>query len=154
MERFVTVSLAAAFRSGNSRKVKWQGKVVHSLVQLHAKEGDTIEVERISSSTTRAQALKIAVDKGNLRANGVLMPEAAIWTHTSPVLATLEVVGRKVRSVDIWNSWSFDGVDSSWIGSAGMLVETNGDQHTLRCSDGLGDPTFDDLIVNVVVRHV
>jgi hypothetical protein len=153
MERFVTPSLAAAFRSGHGRKVKWQGKVVHSLVHLQAKEGDTIEVARISSSTTRAQALKIAVDKGNLRVNGVLVPEAAIWTHTSPVLAILEVVGRKARSVDIWNSWSFDGVDSSWLGSAGMLVETDSNEHTLRCSDGLGDPTFDDLVVKVVVRH-
>jgi len=149
----VTTSLAAAFRSGHGRKVKWQGKVVHSLLQLHVKEGDTIEVERISSSPTRAQALKIAVDKGNLRANGVLMPEAAIWTHTSPIVATLEVVGRKARSLDIWNSWSFDGVDSSWLGSAGMLVESVGNEHTLRCSDGVGDPTFEDLIVKVVIRH-
>lgn len=150
----MTASLAAAFRTGNNRKVKWQGKVVFSIVQLQAKEGDTIEVERVSASTTRAQALKIAVDKGNLRANGVLVPEAAIWTHTSPELATLDIVGRKARSVDIWNSWSFDGVDSSWLGSAGMLVETDGNEHTLHCSDGLGDPTFDDLIVRVVIRHV
>lgn len=149
----MTSSLAAAFRSGNGRKIKWQGKIVYSMVQVSVKDGDIIDVERMAASQTRAQALKIALDKGNLRANGVLVPTAAIWTHTSPETATLQVVGRRARSVDIWNSWSFDGVDSSWLGNAGILVESSGDQHILRCSDGLGDATFDDLVVRVRVRH-
>ena len=146
-------SLAAAFRSGNGRKTKWHGQVVHSLFQLAAKDGDTIDITRITASPTRAQALKLAADKGNLRANGVVVSPIAIWTHTSPETVSIQVVGRKVRSVDIWNSWSFDGVDSSWLGSAGMLVESSGQTHALRCSDGLGEPTFDDLVVEIAVRH-
>lgn len=149
----MTTSLAAAFRSGNGRKVKWQGRFVYSMVQLGVKDGDIVEITRLSSSQTRAQALKLAVDKGDLRANGVLVPTAAIWTHTSPETATLQVVGKRAKSVDIWNSWSFEGVDSAWLGNAGMLVESDGDQHTLRCSDGVGDPTFDDLVVRVHVRR-
>ena len=121
----MSTSLAAAFRSGNGRKTKWQGDVVHSLLQLSVKDGDTIEITRLESSPTRAQALKVAADKGSLRANGVVVSPIAIWTHTSPEQVTLEVVGRKTRSVDIWNSWSFDGVDSSWLGSAGMIVESH-----------------------------
>ena len=149
----MTTSLAAAFRSGNGRKVKWQGNVVFSMVQLAVKEGDVIDITRVSSSPTRAQALKVAVDKGNVRANGVLVPTAAIWTHTSPEVASLQIVGRRARSVDIWNSWSFDGVDSSWLGSAGMLVSSDGDEHEFRCSDGVGDATFDDLVVRVHVHR-
>ena len=153
MELDVSASLAGAFRSGNGRKTKWQGNTVHSLFQLSVKEGDTVEITRLSSSPTRAQALKVAADKGSLRANGVVVSPIAIWTHTSPERVTLEVVGRRTRSIDIWNSWSYDGVDSSWLGSAGMLVESIDDVHRLRCSDGLGEPTFDDLIVEIVVRH-
>jgi len=121
------------------------------MLQLSVKEGDVISVTRVSASSTRAQALKIAVDKGNLRANGLLMTSAAIWTHTSPETATLEVIGRKARSIDVWNSWSFDGVDSSWLGSAGMLIGSDAATHTLRCSDGLAEPTFDDLVVTISV---
>jgi len=153
VERVVSTSLAAAFRSGNGRKTKWQGDVVHSLLQLSVKDGDTIEITRLESSPSRAQALKVAADKGSLRANGVVVSPIAIWTHTSPEQVTLEVVGRKTRSVDIWNSWSFDGVDSSWLGSAGMIVESTDNVHTVRCSDGLGEPTFDDLVVKIVIRH-
>ncbi len=149
----MTASLAAAFRNGNGRKVKWQGNVVYSMVHIGIKEGDVIDVTRVSTSATRAQALKVAVDKGNVRANGVLVPTAAIWTHTSPEVASLQIVGRRARSVDIWNSWSFDGVDSAWLGNAGMLVETNGDDHLIYCSDGVGDATFDDLVVELRVRR-
>ncbi len=146
-------SLARAFGSGGSRKIKWQGQIVHAVYQLAVKTGDVIELTRLNASTARAQALNLAVDKGTLRANGVLMETAAVWTHTSPETAPLEVVDRKARTVDIWNAWSFDGVESAWLGSAGMVVDENGDELTLRCSDGLGDATFDDLVVKVVITH-
>lgn len=149
----MSTSLASAFRSGNGRKIKWDGQAVHSLIQLNVKQGDTIEIRRVQSSPTRAQALKVAVDKGSLRANGVSVSPIAIWTHTSPEQVTLEVVGRRTKSIDIWNSWSFDGVDSSWLGNAGILIESTGDVHTLRCSDGVGEPSFDDLVVEVVIQH-
>lgn len=146
-------NLSAAFRSGNGRKTKWQGATVYSLFQLDVKDGDSVDIRRLDASPTRAQALKIAADKGSLRANGVVVSPIAIWTHTSPEQVTVQVVGRKVRSLDIWNSWSFDGVDSAWLGNAGMLVESSNGIHTLRCSDGLGDASFDDLVVEVEVRH-
>jgi len=148
----MTSSLASAFRSGNGRKAKWQGKTVRSLLQISIKDGDSITINRLGASTTRAQALKLAVDKGNFRVNGILASTVAIWTHTSPETTVLEVVGRRARSVDIWNSWSFDGVDSAWLGNAGMLIGSDGATHTVRCSDGLGEPTFDDLVVKISVN--
>jgi hypothetical protein len=62
-------------------------------------------------------------------------------------------VGRRDKNLDIWNSWSYEGVDSSWLGNAGMLVESSATGYLLRCSDGLGDPAFDDLVVRVEVQH-
>lgn len=144
-------SLAGAFSSGGGRKTTWQGLTVESMIEIPVADGDRIKLTRLSSSTVRAQALKLGIDKGELRANGVLMQTAAIWTHTSPIEIHLEVVGRRAKSVDIWNSWSSDGVDSSWLGSAGMLVERTPSCTTLRCSDGLGEPTFDDLIVKLEI---
>lgn len=146
-------SLAEAFRNSSGRKTKWQGQVVHSVVKIDVSDGDVIEIRRRSASGQRAQALKVAADKGGLRANGVLTPIAAIWTHTAPETAILEVSGKRTRSLDVWNSWSYDGVDSSWIGSAGILHDRDGDTHTLRCSDGVGDPAFEDLIVELSVTR-
>lgn len=147
------MSLATSFRSGNNRKIKWHGSPVHSMLQFGVTNGDTISVTRVRASSTRAQALKVSVDKGDLRANSILMTTAAIWTHTSPEQVSVEVVGRRVRSIDVWNSWSYDGVDSAWLGNAGIMVESKGDTHTLRCSDGLGEPNFDDLVVRLEIRR-
>ena len=149
----MTGSLASAFRNGNSRRTKWQGSTVHSVFELNVSDGDVVSIERLSASPTRAQALKLALDKGSFRANGLLLPSVAVWSHTAPAIVNLDVVGRRAHSVDVWNGWSFDGVDSSWLGNAGMIVDKLDDGFVFRCSDGLGQPTFDDLVVQVRVRR-
>lgn len=145
------MSLAQAFAKGNGRRTKWQGTTISSITRLDVSTGDRIAVTRVRSSRVRAQALKIAVDRGDLRANGIAVPVVSIWSHTAPERAELTVVGRRAKSIDIWNAWSFEGVDSAWIGNAGMLVEQEGATHVLRCSDGLGEPSFDDLVVRIEV---
>lgn len=145
----MTATLAAAFQRGNARKAKWQGTTVHSVLRIQVGEGDILRISRRTSSPSRAQALKVATDRGEVRANGIVVPVVAIWSHTAPPEVVVEVVGRRTRTVDLWNAWSFQGVDSAWLGNAGMIVESTGDSHLLRCSDGLGDVSFDDLVVHV-----
>ncbi len=145
------MSLAQAFAKGNGRRAKWQGSTINSLIRLDVSTGDRIAVTRVRSSRLRAQALKVGVDRGDLRANGVAVPVVSIWSHTAPERVELEVVGRRAKSIEVWNAWSFEGVDSAWIGNAGMITEQEGAARILRCSDGLGEPTFDDLVVRLEV---
>lgn len=146
-------TLAEAFRRGSGHKTEWGGQTVHSLVRLPVQDRTRINLTRLATSDTRAQALKISLDRGELRANGVLAPTIAIWSHTAPDSCTIDVVGKRARSIDIWNSWSLDGVDSAWLGQAGMLLESDGPRHVLRCSDGLGEPSFTDLVVRVEIER-
>lgn len=148
------MTLAEALAKGSGRKTKWQGRTVHSFVRIPVADRDRIVIHRLRSSKVRAQALKLAVDRGELKANGVVVSTVAVWSHTAPETVTLEVVGKRAKSLDIWNAWSYEGVDSSWLGNAGILVESTGDAHVLRCSDGLGEPAFDDLVARVEVSHV
>lgn len=133
------------------RKPRWNGKKVLEIVEVPVSDGDIITIDRIASSELRAQALKLGVDKGDLRANGVAVPTIAVWSHTAPQSVTVEVVGHKVRSMTLWNAWSHGGVDSSWIGSSGIVIEDDDSGRILRCSDGLGEATFDDLVVRVAI---
>lgn len=148
------MTLAEALAKGSGRKTKWQGRTVHSFVRIAVTDGDRIVIRRLRASKIRAQALKLAVDRGELKANGLVVSTVAVWSHTAPDTVTLDIVGKRAKSVDIWNAWSHEGVDSSWLGNAGILVESTGDGHLLRCSDGLGEPSFDDLVVRVEVNHV
>ena len=57
--------------------------------------------------------------------------------------------------VYLWNTWTVDGIEHAWLANAGMVVETDltGDAPAVRvaCSDGHGDPTFDDLVVRIAL---
>ncbi|MEM7092520.1 MAG: hypothetical protein AAF567_05930 [Actinomycetota bacterium] len=147
------MSLAQAFAKGNGRRTKHAGETIHSLLRLDVAPGDRLTVTRVAASRRRAQAIKLAVDRGDVRANGVVVPSIAIWSHTAPEQAELQIVGKRARSIDLWNAWSFQGVVSEWLGNAGMIVEDDGAAKLLRCSDGLGEPSFDDLVVRVEVHH-
>lgn len=147
------MTLAESFNRGNPRKTRFDGQTVHSYVRLPVADGTRITVTRVRSSLVRAQALKLAVDKGELKANGVVVPSVAVWSHTAPESVEIEVLGRKVRTLDIWNAWSLDGVDSSWLGNAGMLVDTSAGATLLSCSDGLGEPCFEDLVVRLEIAN-
>lgn len=142
-------SLARLFDKGDHRKATWQSTTIYSYLRFSINPGDTLRLTRQRSSPSRAQALKLALDKGELRANGVLMETAAVWSHSAPSEVTLEVVGRRARSIDIWNAWSLAGVESSWIGNSAMTVTSEGASHIIACSDGVGDVDFDDLVVRL-----
>src|SRR5881397_2580858 len=47
------------------------------------------------------------------------------------------------------NSWDQGGILQSWLGNAAMLIEEKEGSVILRCSDGLGDPEFGDLVVEL-----
>lgn len=142
-------SLARLFTKGDNRKATWQSTTIYSYLRFSINPGDTLRLTRQRSSPTRAQALKLELDKGELRANGVLMHTAAIWSHSAPSEVTLEVVGRRAKSIDIWNAWSLGGVESAWLGNSAMTVTTEGTSHIISCSDGVGSVDFDDLVVQL-----
>lgn len=142
-------SLARLFAKGDNRKATWQSTTIYSYLRFSINPGDTIRLTRQQSSPNRAQALKLALDKGELRANGVLMETAAVWSHSAPSEVTLEVVGRRARSIDIWNAWSLSGVESSWIGNSALTVTSEGTSHIIGCSDGVGSVDFNDLVVRL-----
>lgn len=61
------------------------------------------------------------------------------------------------RTIQIWNSWLVGEAHHSWTGNSGIVTEEleapAGASARLRlwCSDGLGDPSFDDLVAIVTI---
>ncbi len=60
-------------------------------------------------------------------------------------------------TLQLWNSWLIGDAEHAWTGNSGVVVEEldvpEGADARLRlwCSDGLGDPQFDDLVVVITV---
>jgi len=141
------LTLSEMFERSETDTIEWRDQVVRAVIRFPVKDGARLRVRRLGSSRDRAQAIKLALNSGSLRVNGLSSPSMAIWSHTAPEEIEIEVTGRRASTLDVWNSWSLDGVDNAWLGNSGIIVQDHAGGHTLQCSDGTGDPDFSDLVV-------
>ena len=44
------------------------------------------------------------------------------------------------------------GVDTSWIGNAGIVTKSSAEGEILQCSDGFDHASFSDLVVRISVN--
>lgn len=144
----VAPNLGDMFERSESGVVDWHGRVVHAVLRFPVEDGSSIRLRRLASSKDRAQAVKIAANKGGeLSVNGTMAKTVAIWSHNAPVEVEIGVHGRRASSIDVWNAWSLDGVDNAWLGNAGIVVQSHAGGHTLQCSDGVGEADFTNLVM-------
>lgn len=61
------------------------------------------------------------------------------------------------RTLQVWNTWLVGEAQHAWTGNSGIVVEELdapgevSQRLRLWCSDGLGDPSFDDLVLVLTV---
>jgi hypothetical protein len=95
--------------------------------------------------------LGIDIDPGTLIIAGEKASKMILRLDTAPdIVEVVYVPSRKGSMISIFNEWiNEDGGTDAWLMHAGMLVEETGNKMVLRCSDGRGEPTFDDLVVEI-----
>ena len=145
-------TLSELLARSNSDTINHRGRVIRSVVRIPVRDAATVRVERKSVGSHRPQAIKIGVQKGVLDVNGHRAPAVALWSHTSPDVVELTVRSGGATSLDVWNAWSMGGVDSAWIGNAGIVAKTTDRGQLLQCSDGIGPASFSDLVALIDVE--
>jgi hypothetical protein len=145
-------TIAELLENSDTDTVNHRGRVVRALVRFPVGDGSVVTVERLDVSDTRPQALKLAVNEGRLSVNGHDASVIALWSDTSPSTVELTVSG-DATTLEIWNAWSFGGIDSAWTGNAGIVTRATDAGTILQCSDGVGPASFSDLVVQVTVRR-
>jgi hypothetical protein len=98
--------------------------------------------------------VRLKLRGGHLDINEQQLDDVVLWTETSPspTHATIRATSRKPAALRVWNAWRDNsGTMQAWIGNAGILVEEQSNEVTLKCSDGFDEPTFDDLIVKLTL---
>lgn len=102
------------------------------------------------------QGVGISAEGGRLTINGEESEQFALWTTTAPddvtIIAT-PMRGRRTLTVRVWNTWKHPtwGSTMSSTANAGLVVErVSNTAARLHASAGPGEPTFDDLVVDVV----
>lgn len=147
-----TPTLSDLFADG-TETVEHRGRDVRPILRLAASEGTKVRVVRIAARPDRRQALKLAAVNGLIEVNGATSEVISLWSDTSPAEVDLTVVGAKARRLEVWNAWDLGGLETAWLGNAGMVVEQAERHLTLHCSDGLGPPNFTDLQVRLSVAQ-
>lgn len=145
--------LSATFAEQQSNVIDWNGMKIHGLFKFDDVP-DQLCLEFLGSKAHPVQGLQLRIRGGKLKIDGVEATDFVLWTDTAPesVTVTVRRTGRGKTTLKLWNVWR-GGLDvtQAWLGNAAIQVERSADPThvVLRCSDGEGEPDFEDLIVRV-----
>ncbi|MCY3968153.1 MAG: hypothetical protein OXE93_05770 [bacterium] len=147
-----TSAFSQAFAEGIG-SLQYEGQEVRPLLLLAVNENSKIRVHRVGARADRRQALKLAAVNGTLELEGISAEIISLWCDTSPETVELLVQGPQVRRVEVWNAWDLGGLETAWLGNAGIILEATQKHLTLHCSDGIGPPSFSDLTVEISIAN-
>lgn len=146
----------ALFIAAQANEIDWHGPLF-GFYELPA--GTTrLTLTFEASNADCPQGLCIKVRGESMRIQDVASPVFNIWTDTAPKRTEIKVVWKKTRttpkSLRVWNIWRRVTekweITEAWSGNSGMRVEDHDDgSWTFRCSDGVGDPDFNNLVATI-----
>ncbi|MGY6241783.1 hypothetical protein [Burkholderia ambifaria] len=151
------ISLAQRFQESKAPKIEVDGREIYSLYEIDVSSGDTVlSFDFVSSKKSSIQGVKIRASNCNVEVNNQILTDFFIWLDRDPNHIPLNVrIGKGGKAIlKVWNVWKYDDVVHAWIGNAAMLVK-RADRHiAFHCSDGIGDPDFEDLVFTIEVGKV
>jgi hypothetical protein len=144
-------TLDELFDESDGKPVAYGRHLVHAVIFREVTKPGRFIVRFIKAVKEPIQALSMDIDKGNLLIADVEASNMILRLDTSPAIVEVDYrPSRRGGKIAIYNSWiNEEGGIDEWLVNAGMLVQESGNKMILRCSDGLGEPTFDDLVVEI-----
>jgi len=157
-----TSTLARRFRSQRTDRIRVDGEEVFSKIDLSLGAPTLIEVAFESSRDDCAEGLNLYAPEASLTVVAAdVNVEPPAWTQTdqlSLLMPPESVVLLRCEPTDtthlsIWNTWMHEGTEHAWTGNSGMMIERLDpppgalERFRLWCSDGFGEPSFDDMVV-------
>lgn len=145
--------LMTLFQEAESAQIMWQGLQLFGLIEIPCPSDFRLEFEAAKDCPVQGVNLKCV--GGLLSIDDIQAKEMVLWKDTAPEVVYVHVrpAGRAVPTLKIWNVWrgKVGGVDvkQAWLGNAGMQFDQADKRIRIRCSDGVGEVDFDNLIVSL-----
>jgi hypothetical protein len=154
-------SLSELIADARGAPIEWDGRVVYGSYVLKDVEGKSdLSVQFVEYVRTPRQALRLKPIQGTLGVAGERLKDVVLWSDTAPRIVQVTPFPPRSRSsidIRIWNAWwdgGLGGFMNAWKGNAGLQVdEVDTDAIWLRCSDGVGEPSFADLVVRIAAHR-
>lgn len=147
----VATTLGEQFVRSRGKPIEYKGQTVHAIYELAISRGQRLTIWFRSVRPQPRQGLRLVINKGTLDINGEQLKDVVLWTDTAPEIVEVHALPpRSGGTLKIWNTWigSLGSMDA-WTGNSGMLVEPTTDGVVLRCSAGIGEPDFSELVVEI-----
>lgn len=138
------------FEAANGGPIQHEGRELQKSFSLPVKKGDSFELRFLRAAERPVQGLGLKCEGCKLMIADTVAASIALWTDTAPESVSIQVVKAKPGArVIIFNQWRDEKYGSTMyhLNNAAMEIVPQPDGWiTLRCSDGWGDPDFNDLI--------
>jgi hypothetical protein len=156
-------TLTEQFDRSGSEPIIHEGKELYSSYWLPINEGATLQISISSFVREPVQGLRIVArarrgqpddSRCKVQLAGHIGTDFVLWTDTAPAHSELTIVAAPPGSqLGIWNVWRHPQHETMLYGLNNAAIEVVQEEQgklRLRCSDGVGEPDFDDLVVELV----
>lgn len=149
-------TFADRFLASKGHPLSWRGQTVQIAFELEVVRNEDLELTFETSRETPIQGIHVSIDSGTLEVGLQRVKHAVLLRDTAPKRIVIRAHPKRTSGrLRLWNGWKNEqGELSSGLGNAGLVADRVGDEIVLRCSDGIGPPEFDDLVVRIRTRGV
>lgn len=144
------------FIESRGKPITHDGKEVHLSYRISVGSGDTLLVSLRHAVESPVQGLRMIAKNCKLEALGQQAKQFVLWADSANERTEIRVLRAKPNAevvfMNVWRDEKF-GSTLHGLNYSGIEVTPEAEQAVLlRCSDGWGPPTFDDLVVRLEQR--
>ena len=152
----MTRTLADRFDEAKGAPIDYSGRSLHKSLKLPVSTGDSLELRFLRSSDRPVQGVGLKCENCRVKIAGIVAASAALWRETASDHVAIDIVNaRNAAQLILFNQWRDEKHGSTMyhLNNAAMeIVEQPDAALLLRCSDGWGEPDFQDLVVELRVK--
>lgn len=141
------------FEGSANGTITYQGLVLHRRFMLGVAEGDVISIRFVSFTADYIQGLRVSAQNCQVSVERFKGKELVLWTDTAPEQVRLTIVKAKslaaLTFINVWKDRQHKTMLYALTSSAINVDQSETGAVLLRCSDGSGQPNFEDLVVQV-----
>jgi hypothetical protein len=149
-------TLKELFTKEKGGPITVDGRQLFSTYVVQVKDGEILKLDFLRSAARPVQGISLTAKRCQLEVSGSAGGGIELWTNSAPKHVELKVVRAKSgATVDIVNQWIDEKYGTSrQVNNAAIEIEKQADDTLLlRCSDGVGETDFDDLVFQLVVSR-
>jgi hypothetical protein len=149
-------TFAEQFAATKGGPIHYDRRELHWTYWLAVNGGDEIALRFLRSADSPLQGIGIKAEKCHVQVANVTAKSLGLWTDTAPKDVLLRVVkAKRGARVGFFNQWRDEKYGSTMyhLNNAAMEIQPQPDGSALlRCSDGWGEPDFNDLVLTLSHR--